>query len=168
MKYSIKLGGLLFAFMLLAAGVQAQKYGYLNSAAIMAEMPEVKQMQSNLQALQTQLQKKGQQMVQEYQQKEQDAITRKERGELSPKQEEEMLAELQKMQQDIMNFQQEMQRTLAEKEQELMQPIYEKIQKAIEEVAKEHGYTMIFDAAALLYAEESADVSALVKAKLGM
>ncbi len=168
MKYSIKWGGLLLAFVLLAAGAQAQKYGYLNSAAILAEMPEVKQMQSNLQALQTQLQKKGQQMLQEYQQKEQDALARKERGELSPKQEEQMLAELQQMQQEIMNFQQEMQRTLAEKEQELMQPIYEKIQQAIEAVAKEHGYTMIFDAAALLYADDSADVSALVRAKLGM
>ncbi len=168
MKYSIKLGGLLVALLFFSMGASAQKYGYLNSAAILADMPEVKQMQSNLQALQTQLQKKGQQMLQEYQQKEQDAIARKERGELSPKEEEQMLAELQKMQQDIMNFQQEMQRTLAEKEQELMKPIYDKIQKAIKEVAEEQGYTMIFDAAALLYADEAADVSALVRAKLGM
>ncbi|MFT6018575.1 MAG: Skp family chaperone for outer membrane protein, partial [Saprospiraceae bacterium] len=35
-------------------------------------------------------------------------------------------------------------------------------------VAKENGYTMIFNAAVLLYADEVMDVSTLVKAKLGM
>lgn len=39
--------------------ISAQKFGYLNSQALLAELPEVKQADANLQALQTQLEKKG-------------------------------------------------------------------------------------------------------------
>jgi hypothetical protein len=46
----------------------------------------------------------------------------------------------------------------------------DKINKGIQDVAKEHGYSFIFDSSAgmLLYAEESSDVTALVRAKLGL
>ena len=38
--------------------LKAQKFGYLNSQAILAELPEVKQSEAELEALQKQLQKK--------------------------------------------------------------------------------------------------------------
>ena len=44
----------------------AQKFGYVNSKAILSELPAVKQMEANLKALGTQLQKKGEQMVTAY------------------------------------------------------------------------------------------------------
>ena len=47
----------------------AQKFGYLNSQALLSELPEVKQADANLQALQAQLEKKGQQMVSELENK---------------------------------------------------------------------------------------------------
>lgn len=43
--------------------LSAQKFGYLNSQAILAELPEVKQSEAELEALQKQLQKKGQTML---------------------------------------------------------------------------------------------------------
>ena len=59
-------------FLLLASFVllvslpgQAQKFGYLNSQVLLAELPEVKAADAEIQALQTQLEKKGQMMVQE-------------------------------------------------------------------------------------------------------
>lgn len=66
-------------------GLNAQKFGYLNSQALLAELPEVKQADANLQALQTQLEKKGQMMVQELEGKYKDLQRREQSGEISPK-----------------------------------------------------------------------------------
>lgn len=174
MKFILKTGifPLLLLLFLSAATTHAQnkKLGYINSAAILAEMPEVKQMQSNLEGFQAQLQKKGEQLITEYQQKQQEAMRRKELGELSPVQEEQILQELQEQEQQIYAFQAEMQQKLAEKEQQLLAPILEKINTAIQEVAKSEGYAYIFDLStgAILYADENLDLTAKVKAKLGM
>ena len=61
-----------------------------------------------------------------------------------------------------------MQQKLLEKEQELLQPILDRVNNAIQSVAEEKGYTYIFDlsSGAILYADEAADVSAEVKARL--
>jgi len=146
----------------------AQKFGYVNSKAILSELPAVKQMEANLKALGTQLQKKGEQMVNAYKQKEESAIAQKERGDLSPVQEENLLKELQTEQQSIMTFEREMQQTIYNKEQELTKPILEQMNTAIQEVAKENGFTMIFEAGVLLFADDAANVSEQVKAKLGI
>lgn len=147
---------------------QAQKFGYLNSAAILAEMPEVKQADANLEALQKQLQKKGQGMV-ELLQKDYGLIQKRiENGELSPKQQEEEAAKLKAREQEIGQFEQDMAKQLQDKRNELLQPIYDKVNKAISDVAKENGFQFIFDQGVLLYSEESQDVSKMVKAKLGI
>jgi outer membrane protein len=51
-----------------------------------------------------------------------------------------------------------------------MQPILDKVNEAIQSVAKEQGFHYIFDAnsGVILYADESTDVTNLVKAKLGI
>ena len=154
--------------LMIAPTITAQKIGYISSQAILAEMPEVQQMNSILKTFQSQLQKQGQGMVERYKQKEENAIKKKERGELSPIEEQTVLEELQKEQEDILSFEKEMQQKLADKEQELLKPIYDKVNNAIAAVAKENGFKMILEAGVLLYAEEELDTSHLVKAKLGM
>ena len=148
----------------------AQKFGYVNSNAILAEMPEVQQANANLDALRKQLQKKGQQMLENLQTEYQEVQQSVERGELSPKQQEEKGKELQKKEQDIAKFEQDMISQLKSKEAELLQPILDKVNDAIAAVAKEEGYTYIFDSSVgiLLYADESTDVSDEVKARLGI
>lgn len=158
------------AVLLLAASATAtaQKFGYVNSAEILSAMPAMKAAESNLEGLQKQLQKKGQGMVENFQtdlaalQKEAQA------GNLTPKQQEEESAKLEARQQEIAKFEQDMMSDLQEKRAELLKPIYDSINEAIEAVAKEGGYQFIFDQQVLLYGEEAADVSALVKAKLGI
>ncbi|MCP3928337.1 MAG: OmpH family outer membrane protein [Bacteroidetes bacterium] len=170
MKSIIKTGILLIAIFSFASTVQAQKFGYVNSAAILAELPEVKQADANLEALQKQLQKKGQGMV-ELLQKDYVAIQQKiERGELSPKQQEEEGKKLETRQQEIQKFDQKMQQSIMTKREELLKPILDRVNTAIQDVAKEDGFQFIFDYSAgiILYAEESQDVSTKVKAKLGI
>jgi outer membrane protein len=59
---------------------------------------------------------------------------------------------------------------LQAKEAELTSPVIERARKAVQEIAKENGYTYVFNSSEglLLYAEPSDDITELVKAKLGI
>lgn len=148
----------------------AQKFGYLNSQALLAELPEVKQADANLQALQTQLQKKGEMMVQELEGKYKELQRKEQSGEISPKALEEEAKKLKVQEAELQKFEQDVQKQLGTKRQEMLQPLIDKVNNAIKQVAMEGQYTYIFDSSAgmLLYAQDSLDVTAVVKAKLGI
>ena len=158
------------ALLLIAATTtaSAQKFGYVNSAAILAEMAEMKAAESNLEGLQKQLQKKGQAMVQTFQADVKKLQDQAAAGDLTPKQQQEESAKLEARQQEIGKFEQSMVTDLQTKRTELLEPIYEKVNAAIKAVAEAEGYQFIFDQQVLLYGQEASDVSAAVKAKLGM
>lgn len=160
----------LVAVLLFAASAtaSAQKFGYVNSSEILAALPAMKAAESNLEALQKQLQKQGQGMVQSFQTDLQALQAKAEAGELTPKQQQEESAKLETRQQKIASFEQEMIANLQEKRATLLKPIYDSINSAIETVAKENGYQFIFDQQVLLFGEEAADVSAMVRTKLGI
>jgi len=71
-------------FTLISVAGQAQKFGYINSQALLSEIPEVKAADANLQAFQSQLEKKGQQMVQELETKYRELQKKEQSGEISP------------------------------------------------------------------------------------
>ncbi len=152
----------------IAQAASAQKFGYVNSALILSEMPDLKQAEASLEALQQQLQKKGQAMVEKLQADYAVVQQKMERGELSPKQQETEAARLKTAEEEVGKFEQEMMKQLQAKRDELLQPIYDKVNKAIMDVAKENGFQFIFDQGVLLYADESQDVGPLVKGKLGI
>jgi outer membrane protein len=160
----------LVALLLLAAtaSATAQKFGYVNSAEILSELPAMKAAESNLEGLQKQLQKKGQAMVQEFQTDYQALQAEAQAGTMSPKQQQEAAAKLQVREEEIGKFEQTMMADLQKKRADLLEPIYEDINNAIKAVAEENDYMFIFDQQVLLYGQESQDVSALVKAKLGL
>ena len=68
----------------------------------------------------------------------------------------------------IDNFRASAQEELQTEEAKLLQPVYEKVRAAIQEVAKEQGYTYVLDAATLLYVDGGTDISEDVKKKLNM
>ena len=150
----------------MTVAAQAQKFGYLNSQAILASMPEVKEMNSNLKVLGDQLQRKGKQMYEEYQKELAAAQQKEAQGELAPIDKEKISKKLENKQKEILAYEKEMQQQLAEKEQKLIEPILNKINDAIEAVAKEKGLTMVFEQGVLLYADESMNINDQVKAKL--
>jgi len=145
------------------------KIGYLNSAAILAELPEVKSANADLEVFQTQLQKKAEKMMQDFEASYKAAAQKQQAGLMSPSQAAEEEAKLKQQQETIGKNDQEMRQKLAEKQQALIGPIMEKVNSAIESVGKEGGYKMIFDVSVpgvVVYADESEDISAAVKAKL--
>lgn len=149
-----------------------QKFGYINSAALLQEMPDVKEAESNLEVLQKQLQAKGQQMLESFQQKYLELERKNSQGEISPRVLDEESQKLKKEEAKIAQYEQDMQTQIYEKRNSLLEPILDQVNEAIKAVAIEEGYLYIFDASPgsgiLLYADESTDVYDKVKAKLGL
>jgi outer membrane protein len=166
MKRILKATLIVAILMSVAFSAEAQKFGYVNSQAILAEMAEVKQADANLEALQKQLQKKGPGMVEKLQTDYLAIQDKVEKGLLSPQQQESEAKKLEERQAEIAKFEQDMVNQLQNKRNELLQPIVDRVNKAIADVAKEEGYQMIFEQGVLLYFEPAQDVSAKVKAKL--
>lgn len=157
-------------FCFISLGLNAQKFGYINSQELIETIPEVKEATSNLETYQNQLAKQGQDMLAKLQTKYQELERKQANGEISPKQLETEAAKLKEEEGQLMAFEQSSQQKLLEKNNTLLAPIRDKIQAAIDDVAAENGYTFIFDYSTgfVLYADATTDVSSLVKAKLGL
>lgn len=149
---------------------QAQKVGYVNTQELIQSIPDVKEANSNIETYRTQFQKRGQDMLKNLQAKYMELEKKHQRGEISPKQLEEQGTQLKKEEQDILKFEQESQQKILKKSEDLLKPLRDKIQNAIDQVASEQGFEYIFDHSTgfVLYADESADVSSAVRAKLGL
>jgi outer membrane protein len=162
---------LTLCFTLLVASVSfSQKFGYCNSSALLTDIPEMKQADTELKSFQAQLQKKGQEMVKALQDKAAEVKRKEEQGTISPKELEIQNTKLAEEQETIAKYEQEVYDKLAQKREELFSPLLERVNKAMAEVAKENNFVFVFDTASsfLLYADESLDVSKLVKLKLNI
>lgn len=148
----------------------SQKFGYCNSMVLLTQLPEVKAADSDLQAFQTQLTKKGQERVKALQDAAAELERKKEQGSISPKDYETQGAKLKEEEESIAKYEQEVYQKLTQKREELYKPLLDKVNKAMEDVAKENGFALVFDSSSqvLLFAHESLDVSKMVKTKLGL
>ena len=145
--------------------MMAQKFGKVNTQAIMQSMPEVskangeleaqqKQYANDLQAMQNELQRKSE----EYQ---------KNQSTMNATKQKETETELQNMYNKIQQTYQDNQKALQDKSNELMQPILTKVRNAINAVGQAGGYTYIFEEGAAIYTGANVkDVTAEVQAKL--
>lgn len=147
----------------------AQKFAYVNSSSLLNEMPEVKQAESELDVLKTQLQKKYELQVKAFQTKVQDFQRKQQSGEMSPKAIQDEEAKLTQEQDTIVAQEQQIQEQLVAKRNELLKPIFDKVQSIINELAKTNGFLMVFDASpTVLFVDPSVDITAQVKTKLGL
>ncbi len=170
MKNIIKLLAVVMICMSTQSFAQNFKFGHINTAEVIALMPERdsayaklekynKELEETFQAMQGELRKK----YDEYNQKAKDWLP----AVLEAKQKE--LNEIdQRLQQFSSNAQQEMNQM----QQQLMNPVVQKAKEAIDKVSKSNGFTYIFDisAGALVYINEavSENILPLVKKELGI
>ncbi len=150
--------------------LQAQKVGHVNSAAILAEMPDVLAADAELETLQKQLVAQAQRKVEALQADYQDLIRKEQQGDLSPRQLSEQQMRLREKEQELSMEEQNIQNTLMQKRNELLNPILDRVQKAIEDVARENNLEYVLDTSggSVLYAETQNDIGNLVKQKLGI
>lgn len=110
--------------------------------------------------------------MQDFQLKYQELDRKVQAGEITPKDQETQTAALEAERNTILQYDQDMQKQLADKKEALLTPILDKVKVAIDSVAKENGYTYIFDGSpgvgVILYADESTNITAQVKTKLGI
>ncbi|WP_010423533.1 OmpH family outer membrane protein [Anaerophaga thermohalophila] len=165
-----KVFAIVFMVSLAAASVsvaQELKFGHLNVQQLISELPEKqaadKELQSEAQKLQNQLQVMSQELDEKYK----NYMTQ--RDSLSDLIRSTREKEIQDYDQRIQNFNKLAQQSLSQKEQQLLQPIIEKVEKAINAVGEEQDFIYIFDTSSqvILYnSDQSVDCQDMVKAKL--
>ena len=165
-------------FMLLAIaattmclGAQAQKFGYVNTNEIFNVMPDKVTAENTLKSVSDKyetefknLQDAFQKKMADYEAAEKDPSTPQAIKDRHNQESQEDYVKIQ-------NFQQTAAQDLQRQQETLLAPITQKLQNAIQAVGAEGGYTFIFDqaAGAILYnGNDAEDVSAKVKAKLGI
>jgi outer membrane protein len=158
------------AGLLIAGSASAQtKIAYIRIDDIVGVMPELAPQKINMDTV-------GQQFIKdsimprltyvqgEFQRKQQEyADTSKPKGVRD-----QILKDLQSYQDELSGADALIQQVQQMKQQEFLKPYYAKAKKAIEQVAKEKGYTHVMSTDIFLVAPEADEISLLVLAKLGI
>ena len=155
------------SFFLFNGEIFAQKYGHINSNEVVQSMPEFKQMTAAVDKKKKDAQAKMQVMYDTYQQKV------KEVNQYGPSMMqavlEERKKELDSLQKSITAYEQSANTEIQGYQDKLLKPLNDKYLKIVAAVAKENGYTYIFDIAAgavAYYPETTGDITDLVKKKM--
>ena len=158
----------LLAFGGTAVAQKSVKLGHINSNDLMQIMPGRDSAQTVLQAEVAELEETLKSMQAEAEKRYNDYVANQAGWTELIRQTKQR--EIQDMAARMEEFQKNAQEQLQNREAELLKPIIDRAKKAIEDVAKEGGYTYILDAgtAAILYSQDSDDIMPQVKKKLGL
>ena len=167
MKHFVTLALIILTGILGTNTSQAQsKIGYISADEIIALMPEAAKVDTQL----NQYQQSLYQNAQDKQAELNDAVAKfyKDSATMTASLKEVKRRDLQSKVQELSGEEQRIQNLFEQKRQELSAPIQRKLQGAIQDVAKENGYTYVFPREALLVMPPSDDISTLVRRKLGL
>ncbi|MEZ0608944.1 OmpH family outer membrane protein [Fibrella sp. WM1] len=149
------------------------KIGYTSMDYLLQQAPEAKEIQNQLTIQRTQLENEQKRLQKEFE----DKYKAYEAGaqQMSEVIRADREKELQGLQTRFQEFQRNAEGTLQKKYQDLVSPVLQKIQKNVDAVAKENGYSHVFNldagagtAVILLYAPEDGNISDLVLKKMGV
>ncbi len=175
MKKILKISMLLALLAITATDLGAQKFGHLNSASILAVMPGVEESDEALKVYQDSLVSIGEAKAAELKKDYETFMADYNEGNVPPVKAQQKQEELQKREQELAQYEQVIYSLVNEKRQKLLEPLIAQLQSAIDEVGKEGSYTLIFETgasaagfSAILFAPESEDITAQVKAKLNI
>jgi len=150
--------------------IAQQKIGHINADELLQLMPETKKAQTELEAYGRQLEKDLTDMEAELESK--IGSFRANEKMMTTLARETKTQELQELQRRIQEYSQRAQQDLQQKQVELLTPVIEKATKAVQDIAKEKGFSYILDSspskAVVIFAENGEDIMPLVKAKLAI
>src|SRR5947209_2472723 len=159
---------LLSAILFSAMGVMAQKVGYIKVDNVVALMPETSKIDSMVKTFQADsLQPRFNYTLSEYQRKD-SAVNGKDSLKTPASVRAKMRQEMQQDLYELQNWQQIVNQATQQKQDQLLEPIYRRAITAIQEVAKENGYTYVYTKDALLVAPPADDMLPLVARKLNL
>lgn len=170
MKKLFKVAAVALSMLFLGNFAKAQtKIGYINFAELVRAMPEFKTVQSQIDVYQKQfvdqLTTMNNTFSTEAQGFQKNSATMTDAVRTSKQ------AELQDMQKRMQDFQNNAQQQVEAKSNEWYKPLTDKARTAVNAVAKEKGYTYVFDSsqgAPLIVSPEGDDLLAAVKVKMGL
>jgi outer membrane protein len=159
----------LSAFALMLAGsAMAQKTGYIKVDNIIALMPETGKIDSLIRIFQADsLQPRFNYTLSEYQRKD-SAVNGKDSAKTPPSVRAKMRQEMQQDLSELQNWQQIVQQASQQKQDQLLEPLYRRAITAVQEVAKENGYSYVYTQDALIVAPPGDDLLPMVAKKLNL
>ncbi|RTQ53535.1 OmpH family outer membrane protein [Hymenobacter gummosus] len=149
------------------------KIGYTNVDYVISQMPESKQIESQLKDYSTQLKNQLDAKIADYRKKGEvyQALPATTPDAIRADKEK----ELQTLQNSIQEFQQSAEQSVQQRQQTLLKPVYDKLQKTIDAVSEKNGYTYVFNSDAgfgttpiLLHGPKDGDISDLVLKEMGV
>jgi len=149
------------------AGAQTLKIGLVDTQTIVEAMPAFNTARTDIDA-------RAKRYDEQYQKMMKDAQVKLEEFQKLPADtpeplKEQLMKEIQDMDQKLGEFQQMAQQDLQKTQATALAPIYQQVKDAISSVGKEGGYTIIQELGAVLYYGAPAeDITAAVKARLGI
>jgi len=164
----------IFTIVLLVSGLSLagssssaqMKIGFVNTGELLQSLPEAKKADSLLNQFREVLDKNGKDYQEELETKAKkfnDDSTK-----LTAVVKEAERKKLQDLYSRIMNYSQEAQKQLEDKQQELLAPLQKRTLDIIQAIAKENGYTHVFNREALLVVPTGDDILPLIKKKLNL
>jgi outer membrane protein len=152
-----------------AVNAQTSKFGYISTSQLLRIMPEGAAADNQLRLEIQNLQKELETLNTEYRNKFTKYLEEQETMSNSVRQLRER--ELTELQNRIQEFEAGAQEDLQQRRVELLQPIFAKIENVINEVARERGYTFVFDLdinSILYFSDETEDILPFIKEKLNL
>lgn len=144
------------------------KTGYISVEIMVRIMPETAKLDSVIQKYQADsLQPRFNYTLAQYQRKD-SAVNGKDSLKTPASVRAKMREEMQQDLYELQNWQSIVQQATENKQNELLAPIYQKVYTAIQAVAKENGYTHVYNKEAILVAPPADDLIALVAKKLNV
>ncbi|MBD5203173.1 MAG: OmpH family outer membrane protein [Bacteroides sp.] len=147
--------------------VFAQKYGVINTQTLLESMPEIKQINEQLQASSNSYQEEFNKLTGEFQKKFEEFQALSNDPATPQTIKDRRTQEMQELENKIQQFRQTADQDLQRQQQQLMAPLQEKVMKAIQSVGEDGGYTFIFENVIPVYTgKDVTDVTETVKALL--
>lgn len=169
MRKTILLGAL---FLMSVLALQAQeRYGHINLGNLIAQMPQAIAANDSLEVIQASKVAVAQAKAAQFERDAGDFIRKVQAGELTPVQQQQQQAALEQRQAEVQQLEQVIALEMENERNRMLEPIVDRAMEAIEAVAEENDFAMIFDTSifgAIMYAAEAEDVMPMVKAKLGI
>lgn len=150
-------------------GQQPMKFGHINSAEILQAMPELKAIETQMEAEFDE--KEAQLMTMQDELKNKQQAYQQEAPGLTVEQRTAKEQELMELNQKVQNYYMLSQQQIQAKQNELQAPVIQKLKAAIQEVGDEEGFLYIFEMTSrvpVFASDKSIDVAPMVKAKLGI
>lgn len=153
------------------AAIAQNKIAYVNAAELFSLMPEVPEIESQLEKKQEEISKSGQAIIEEYNKKAEEF--QKGSSSASESVMVDQQRQLEQLQERYQMFLQNSNNEMGALQERLLAPVQQKISAAIKEVGDEKGFDYILDVSTqhspIVYINPSAeDATSLVKAKLGI